>query len=56
MHCGILQKTATCKVRKERIELALDIMASFGKLLRSHVLGLKYNGWDNLPAKRFFRI
>jgi len=56
MHCEILQKIAKCKVRRKRVKLALDIMMSFGKLLRSHVLGLKYNGWDNLPAKRFFRI
>src|SRR4030066_322607 len=30
--------------RRERIKLALDIMVSFGKLLGSHVLGLKYDG------------
>jgi L-rhamnose isomerase len=30
--------------RRERIELALDMMVSFGKLLGSHVLGLKYDG------------
>jgi len=32
------------KDRRERIELALDIMVSFGKLLGSHVPGLKYDG------------
>jgi len=31
------------KDRRERIKLALDITVSFGKLLGSHVLGLKYD-------------
>src|SRR3972149_8589803 len=30
--------------RRERIELALDIMVSLGKLLGSYVFGLKYDG------------
>ena len=32
------------KDRRERVKLALDIMVSFGKLLGSHILGLKYDG------------
>jgi hypothetical protein len=32
------------KDRRERIKLALDMIVSFGKLLGSHVLGLKYDG------------
>ncbi len=32
------------KNRRERTKLTLDMMVSFGKLLGSHVLGLKYDG------------